>query len=247
MIINYDEKKHRYYDDAGDYTSVTKLVSKFTPVFDTQKVSTDYAKRHGNTAEFWQEKWAAKALASRVMGTKIHAQLEYDITLGLFSDDSANEFSNYGLTLRSIFEKKYPNFKINTYYTEDIVHNEQYRVAGRYDLLLVGEVNGSPHNILVDFKTGKNTNNIFGYKNEMLLPPFDFVPNSKYCKSAMQLGLYCEMAEAKHNLKIGDCLIAGIFDNEYFGEVSANIVNVNFFANCSKLKNYFDEKKTKRN
>lgn len=247
MTIKYDHKAHRYYDDDGEYTSVTQLIAKYTPVFDTEGVSAGYAKMHGQTAEYWQAEWAKKALASRLEGTKIHKELECDVTLGLFVDKKSIDFSPYGIALRNALEVHLPNFIVNTYYTEDVVFSKEYKVAGTYDLLLIGKLNGEPYNMLVDYKTGKNVTNIFGFGNEMMKSPFNFLPNSKYSRSAMQLGLYGEMCEAKRGIKIDEYIIAGIAGIKEQDEVYAEITKVTFLASCSKLSDYFYDTKTERN
>ena len=237
MIINYDSISHHYYDDDGDYTSVTQLVGRFMPTFDSLKVSKEYALAHGNTAEYWLEYWAEISKTSQILGKKIHADLEEDVLCGLFiSENYDNDFTDAGFGLREAFYGKYgKSFAVNSYETETIIFSKQYRVAGTFDLLLNCEINGEEKTVLIDYKTGKNID-LFGFDNDIASPPFFFIPASKYGKSAMQMGFYSDILLEK-DIKVDICLIAHVTDEvSTGGYANVKLVEVTEMSKVCKIK-----------
>jgi len=237
MTINFDAENHHYYDDYGDYTSVTTLVGKFMPTFDSIKISEKYALSHGETAEYWRSYWSEISKASQLLGSKIHKDLQEDVMCGLFIDDNYfNEFSDYGYGFREALIKKYGKlFSVTAYSIEEIIFSNEYRVAGTYDLLLRCVINGENKTVLIDFKTGKNID-LFGFDNDIANPPFYFVPASKYGKSAMQMGFYRDLLSG-YNTKVDICLIAHITEvTDEDGFVIVNLVEVTEMAKVCTLK-----------
>lgn len=50
--------EHKYYNDKGtEYISVTQILGKYKQPFDARKVAEKYAGKHGNTPEYWMERW----------------------------------------------------------------------------------------------------------------------------------------------------------------------------------------------
>ena len=236
MTINYDAIAHHYYDDDGDYTSVTSLVGRFFTTFDSLKVSAQYALTHGQTAEYWREHWAEISKASQEYGKKIHADLCEDVMCGLFLCETYfNDFTPAGCGFRkSMYDKFGKNFDAISFKNEEIVFSKEHRVAGTYDLLLNFVINGELKNVLVDFKTGKNID-LFGYDNEIASPPFFFVPASKYGKSAMQMGFYSDLL-AGEGTNVDICLIAHVTDKEDAeGMTEVNLIDVTEMAKVCKI------------
>lgn len=237
MTINYDAQAHHYYDDAGDYTSVTQLVSRFMPTFDSIKISEKYAIAHGETAEYWRQYWSEISKSSQIYGKKIHADLCEDVMCGLFIDEIYfNEFSDYAYGFREALYKKYSKlFSVISYSIEEIIFSKEHRVAGTYDLLLNCVINGEAKTVLIDYKTGKNID-LFGFDNEIASPPFYFIPASKYGKSAMQMGFYADIL-SERNIKVDICLIAHVTDViDEDGFVVVNLVDVTEMSKVCTLK-----------
>ena len=75
---NFVEKTHTYYyqNQYPVKYSVTQYISRYFPEFDSEKVSANYAKKHGLTKEEVLADWKRKGDISSISGTLIHSWLE---------------------------------------------------------------------------------------------------------------------------------------------------------------------------
>lgn len=117
--IYFDEVKHRYYDDFNNpFTSVTTVISKYTPPFPDDMAYNCYLsgkkgnpKYAGKSAAQIKEEWRLKTEKSLAQGNKDHN----------FFEDAIKDAGSY---YRTSF-----GFKGNQIYTiEDVIQNEQLGV-----------------------------------------------------------------------------------------------------------------------
>lgn len=71
------EEGHKYYLRGEELTSVSHITHKFAQPFDEDKIATNYALKHGETKEYWLDKWkynSLKATTTRNFGTRIRRE-----------------------------------------------------------------------------------------------------------------------------------------------------------------------------
>lgn len=109
IILYFDEEKHRYSDNLGtDYTSVTQLIDKYSPKFDSKKVAEACARsgRRGNpkyagkSAKQIMEEWKVINEEACDQGNRKHNFLDISIK-------QANNYTRVG-------EQKYTKGRIYT-------------------------------------------------------------------------------------------------------------------------------------
>ena len=70
------EEGHKYYLNGQELPSVSGVTHQFKPEFDSQTIAKNYAKKHGQTPEYWLDQWKFKNLISTTRGTLVHSWAE---------------------------------------------------------------------------------------------------------------------------------------------------------------------------
>lgn len=182
--INFDPNEHRYYDDSGrEYISVTTLIKQFLP-FDQEEIAgkvINYpgSKYYGMTKQEVLERWKKSAPA----GTSVHDGVEQFLKEGTIIDDPDVA------PLVKKFSKVRFRGKV---YSECILHDEDYLIAGMADI-----IEELPHLLwLYDIKTS------------VARPKGDKLSEDHLHKFSIQLEIYRRMIEKRFKKK---CKIGGIF------------------------------------
>ena len=66
------EEGHKYFLHGQELPSVSGVTHQFKPEFDSETVATNYAKKHGQTKEYWLDQWLFKNLKATKSGTIFH-------------------------------------------------------------------------------------------------------------------------------------------------------------------------------
>jgi hypothetical protein len=78
--VVFKEDTHQYFIPQPDGSQLEiGCVSNFAKQFestDFNKIAENYAKNHGETAEYWKSKWAEKGRDACIMGTQVHEYAE---------------------------------------------------------------------------------------------------------------------------------------------------------------------------
>ena len=79
--LEFVDEGHKYFlhrDDGTveELTSVSNISHLFQEEFNTEERSADYAKKHGETPEYWADKWKFNSLKATTTGTLVHAFAE---------------------------------------------------------------------------------------------------------------------------------------------------------------------------
>lgn len=193
MHINFDEKTHRYFNTiTGDqYTSATQLLSLYKPKFDKDFHATRVAQREGVSKELVLSLWEHEKEKSCIKGKNFHSLLENYVKFGEMQED-------YNWLYKS-FEKQKEHLvgSSKKIYTEKLLWNDEFKLAGTCDLLYEHANNFT----IIDYKTNKNISSYSKY-GEYLLEPVDFLTNCEYNVYALQLSLYAYMFEQISNKKV---------------------------------------------
>lgn len=70
--LEFVEEGHKYYLYGNELPSVSAVTHQFAQPFDEIKMSMNYAKKHGQTPEFWRDQWKYKNLLATTAGTEVH-------------------------------------------------------------------------------------------------------------------------------------------------------------------------------
>lgn len=66
------DEGHKYYLNGVEIPSVTNVVKQFEHEEDWDLIAERYALKHGETAEYWQDKWKYNNLRATTTGTLVH-------------------------------------------------------------------------------------------------------------------------------------------------------------------------------
>jgi hypothetical protein len=66
------EEGHKYYLRGEELQSVSHVTHQFEPQSDWDAIATNYALKHGETKEYWQDQWRYNSLKATIRGTLTH-------------------------------------------------------------------------------------------------------------------------------------------------------------------------------
>jgi hypothetical protein len=187
MPIIFDEETHTYTNTETNenYISVTTLLGKYKPKFDSQLHAERVAKREGLPVDVVLEFWKDLNVISTDKGHEIHKILEEFIINGTpdkkhqsLLDYIGAQISNNG------------HFKVAA---EQRFYNHENKIAGTADVLF----ENANYFKIWDLKTNKKIRFTNDFPDDkFLLEPVDHLVNCEYSAYALQLSLYAYMQEA---------------------------------------------------
>ena len=220
--LEFYEDGHKYLLHGKQLNSVSGIGHRFiAKPFDEAVQAIEYAKRHGETADFWIKKWHCNSFRATTLGTKTH---EYGESLGYLQAghpelirDSVrvqyNETYNYLAPIHpkeeavELFMKELPSSyhlvlnetKVYSGKNPDSSKNLKEQICGTFDMLYWFDGNGDETKagfVILDYKTNANLYSEFNRNHQrMLLPPFDNLFEEDYGLYVIQLNLYALMLE----------------------------------------------------
>ena len=199
--LQFDEKEHRYYINGVEYKSVSETIHKFSqPDGDWNMIAENYAKKHGNTAEYWTNEWEYNKLCASMTGTRVHSFLEgagwvmsgADPDIYVPQDVKPQYLEKFGMIpfhnkeragLQALKDMKDAGMwlvlnetKVYSGLNKDISLNPKNNFAGTFDMLYYydGSKGGNPGFVICDWKTNASLRNDFiENRQQMMLKPFD--------------------------------------------------------------------------
>ena len=210
--IYFEEGPHTYTDSVGtQYTSVTTFCGQFEPDKDWDMIAERAAKKSGKKPGELREEWKKSGDYAKVLGTEVHAVMEY---LWQNKDYAGNsdkmamypgmqeDFDYRKKKCKEIFnslKKMYVPIK-----NEFIVYDRDWKLCGTIDFLCWNKVKQC-YSIL-DWKTSKK----FERSNRFnkLKAPFSTYDDCNCAEYSIQLSTYKAILE-KHcpNIKIGELVL----------------------------------------
>jgi len=197
--IQFDEASHTYThkDTKEKFISVTTLLGKYKPPFDSDKHATRVAKREGVPKELVLETWEEEKNRACDRGTRIHKLLEDYIEYGEVEDTYGWLYKTYD----KVAERTIDPFE--SVLCENLLYSEDFKIAGTADLIY--EHKGNEFTV-GDFKTNKRFRFSSLYKEKMNFPVdhFDYCEFNMY---ALQLSFYAMLYERHTGQKCRKCVI----------------------------------------
>lgn len=197
--IQYDDASHTYSCNGLRYTSATQLLDSVKYPFDTKRQAELYAQKAGRDAAYWEKDWEQIKLRSLDRGNSIH-NLREEITNNRAFDTLHGRL--WRVQNADLFDVRTPYSRYpDGLYTERIVWNHKYRIAGRADRFAIETVKGKRYVHIDDYKTNKFIRKVsfFDYntgKHQMLKPPLDHLMQCEFIVYSLQLSLYMYMFES---------------------------------------------------
>lgn len=182
-MLVFDAEKHVYKNKHTSevYTSVTTLLGRYKPPFDSQAAALKVSQREKVSVEEILARWKDINETSKVYGTKIHNAIEAYHKTGCIEQEHKELINSYR-QLGIIDE-------LDEILSEQQVYLHEFKVAGTADIIR-HEKNGCFS--VFDIKTNKKFNLTNQYNNR-LLPPFEHLSSCEYTIYALQLSLYAYM------------------------------------------------------
>ena len=194
--ITFKEGNHSYSTTLPsgrmlNYDSVTTIVSKYFPKFDSEKIVPYSAKKLGITVEEVLEKWRKTGEEASRFGTRVHECCE-DVLLGRSLRNSPENEKEKAIFPYVIATAKKVGEAVDVLGIEKLVFNEKLQIAGSIDLFARSKKDGSY--LILDWKTNKEitTTNKYG---EIGLPPIEHLEDTSFNHYALQLSLYHYLLE----------------------------------------------------
>ena len=70
--LEFIEEGHKYFLRGEELQSVSHVTHQFEPYSDWDSIATNYALKHGETKEYWQDQWRYNSLKATIRGTLTH-------------------------------------------------------------------------------------------------------------------------------------------------------------------------------
>lgn len=198
LPVDYNDAAHLYSMGGSRYTSASQLVEKFTNPFDAIQVATNYALKHGQTPEYWMQKWKQKNEASKVRGNRIHDANEVALHGRMIDIFQGSQLPVQG----EFINETVPWFdRPDGVYTEQKLWHHGYKIAGRADKIIL---TSSPlvtcrYANIEDYKTNESLNfESYQFKNgshKMMKPPIAYLQDCNWIHYCLQLSAYMFMLE----------------------------------------------------
>ena len=210
------EIPHKYYVDGEDFVSVTTLLHRFEPEFESEYWAEYKAKQFDLKPETFKQGWKYFNEIATTKGSLLHLYAENLWNNKIFEYPEEEIVEDFGYDpirdeytkSKTLIDKFYRDSfnKIILIRNEMIVYDELLKIAGMMDLLF-WNVRDQEFQIY-DWKS----NNDFTFENKKgnlfhELQPLEACDLEIY---SIQLGIYKAIIERNTNIKIGKCFLIWI-------------------------------------
>ena len=238
--LEFYKEGHRYVLHGEQLPSVSNVTHRFIrEPFDEQWQAMRYAKKHGETPDYWIQQWRQNSFRATTLGTKTHA---YGESLGYLKAGMPERIcpsilSQYMPEYRFLApihpkEEAVLKFMNEMPKSMHLVLNEarvysgrnpspernlKERLAGTFDMLYYNDgTDGKPEGFIIfDYKTNANLQNDYNRKyGKMLREPFNCMPEEDLSLYSIQLSLYALMLQDVGISIIARCIV-WLKDSEY--------------------------------
>jgi ATP-dependent exoDNAse (exonuclease V) beta subunit len=183
--ITFNEEEHTYVCNDIYYDSVTQIIHKMFPEFNTELVSGRYAKKHGLKQQDVINEWAENNKLACDFGTKVHLYCE-NLMMGkeLPKADNEKEKTYFKVADKFITSllKLYDIVKC-----EQIIFSPRLRLAGTVDIIMRKKSDGRL--AIFDWKTNRKLEKKSEW-GESGLRFFSHLSHCNYIHYCIQLNVY---------------------------------------------------------
>ena len=223
--IIFDDESHTYTNQyTGEkYISITKFISGFHKHFDGDKVALNLVLNNKK----YQERFAGIETSEAVtilkdewkkrssIGTFIHEILErYLLKKHLFDESKGDRYNDRIKQLTGAFDrlKLREKYQVESFQTEMILFNDELKLAGQSDLVLMDHVNRQFS--ILDYKTNQKGISEYSFNDKRMFSPVEHLPDSNYWHYSLQLNLYAYLVEKEFGYQRKDLGLIWIDTNQ---------------------------------
>lgn len=201
--VAFDPVAHTYtLDGVKRLQGITSLISKYTERFDKERVSLNYALKHGLDQQEVLREWDDGNRDSTFNGSLGHDILENYILTRKIIDNGAKKAKHIIQFIYDYFETG----RLIPVEAEMIVHNDHY--ASQIDCIAKNKLG---QYFILDWKTNKEIKRE-GFAGRKMRYPFHKYQDCNYYHYSLQVGIYKIMCK-KYDIK--DCFIVHFHDDGY--------------------------------
>lgn len=242
--IKFHEQGHLYYvDDVKQPISITKVISKCKPEFDSDKWSLHTAKKLNVDQSQVLKDWKENAEFSTQLGTLLHSYIEnflsnkikrYDQNdiINRFGNEKHNEMRGILAKFIKSFHGLYKNFEHIIPLRSELILGDidDTKICGTADLLAYNTERQCYE--LYDYKTNKKFTYKNDFKEKYLHPDISHLDVCDLNSYSIQQSFYKYFIEKYTDIKIKDCFI--VWFNRADG--SCELIKCNDYTQyCSSL------------
>ena len=203
--VIFREEDHSYTLDGNKrLTSITQYISKFKAPFDKDRISKQYAKKHGRTQEDVLSEWQKKADDACTMGTYIHSLFEDFIDGKELTEINDIDYPKSKVAIE-VINDLFISGRLIPVATELIVYTDEY--AGQIDCI-AKDKDGKHY--IIDWKTNKEIKRSNHWQS--MNGKFGVFDDCNFNHYSIQLRAYQSMCK---QFDISDCYICHINETGY--------------------------------
>ena len=179
----YTPENHSYMDNNNEeYTSVTNLISKYFPQFDTETMALKCSKKRGVSKESLIKEWKKIGDEAADKGDGVHNYCNFLITNQIEKLKDIKIDNTYINQINNIYNSI--KNKLDLVYSEKIIFSPELKLAGTCDAIFITKEKDKY--VVIDWKTTKqmdfeNKWNSYGFK------PLNHLHNCNYIHYSLQL------------------------------------------------------------
>jgi hypothetical protein len=232
--VRFIEKDHKYKINGNiSKYSVTSLLKKYTPEFESEKIAKNVALKQNKKVEDILKEWDYKKNYSCIKGTEFHKYVENFLNRKFISIDQ-NSFEEFLLSENSKnIEQKKENYTktfkqmiinfLNFYkwYDENYYFLKSEFVVGDYESGICGTIDNLSFNkkekslAILDYKTNQNIKSE-GFKGQKLLNELSHLDDCELVKYSIQLHIYKHIIEKNTKFEVKDLHIIWFPENDNY-------------------------------
>ena len=213
--LTFFEEGHKYYLNGKSLPSVSEITHKFCAYpFDEKAQSEAYAEKHGETPQYWMDKWKFTSLISTKSGTLSHeyaeglgwlrnghpelmpksAQFKYDKSKNWLIPTRPKEEAALKFYDELHNDLHFVLAETKVYSNKSEISNVSQPYCGTFDLLMYYKHptdDSKSGLVILDWKTNKELTKDYSREHgKMLLAPFDDLFEEPISYYSLQLNAY---------------------------------------------------------
>ncbi len=184
IFIEFNEIDHSYVDNYNNtYTSVTTLISKYFPLFDSDKIAERCAVKRGVNKQSLLDKWKRIGDEAAKKGNEVHNYLDASISNKTLPNIDGDYKRSSDIIISSLTNK----YKLQMIYSEKLLFSPQLKIAGTVDAVFYSPIINKY--IIMDWKTSKRIEMANDF-NQRGLNGFEHLEHCNHVHYSLQLLMY---------------------------------------------------------
>ncbi len=205
-MVKFIEQGHKYYtQDDKELVSVSARVHALEPPKDWSSIAKKYSKKHGETPQYWLDKWEDNKNKAAAIGTLFHSMKEEELI--------TNGLKGFEVQLGAMINGEkwsIPTQKLqdNTVYPEMMVYDIDSMTCGQIDKAIIKSRRINIHDYKSDKEINTKAYSSEWVKPEKLLPPCAHLDACNFNIYSLKMSMYMYMLWKQNpSFRIGDIIL----------------------------------------